>query len=294
MGNQQQVFNNHIRSSKENNVRFFTNKNIPKEYESEKWFPITYNHIDGIEPGQYFISTWGRIYDLYGNKYYPNENVTNTRYVTIYFRLLNDYLLSVPMHRFMMFYFSPIENWEHLEVNHIDGIKYHNWIWNLEWTTHKENMQHARKIGLTKIGEDCTNSIMTNAQIEIICKLIANGKSPYEINNICKFEYNWDNSIDYSAITDSIKNNYAWKEISSKYDFSNMYHRKFKFSENEIHEIYKLFEKFGRDLSYKSILNKLNIDYSNFDSKELANLNACIYGIRNKKYFKKICDLYDY
>lgn len=36
------------------------------------------------------------------------------------------------------------------EVNHIDLVKTNNMISNLEWTTHKENMQHAKKMGAMK------------------------------------------------------------------------------------------------------------------------------------------------
>lgn len=33
-------------------------------------------------------------------------------------------------------------------INHIDGIPYHNYIINLEWCDHQENMNHANAIGL--------------------------------------------------------------------------------------------------------------------------------------------------
>lgn len=56
------------------------------------------------------------------------------------------------------------------EVNHIDGHTFNNYVLNLEWVTHAENIQHALKTGLveTRQGEDHHSAKLTNDQAEYI------------------------------------------------------------------------------------------------------------------------------
>ena len=69
------------------------------------------------------------------------------------------------LHRLLAEHFIP-NPLNKIQVNHKDGNKLNNNLSNLEWVTHKENVQHAFKNGLMKFnpkkGEEHYNSIFTN------------------------------------------------------------------------------------------------------------------------------------
>jgi hypothetical protein len=71
---------------------------------------------------------------------------------------------SPRLHRIVAEYFIPNPE-NKREVNHIDGDKNNNRVDNLEWSTPKENADHAKKTGLILKGENCPRSILTEEQV---------------------------------------------------------------------------------------------------------------------------------
>ncbi|MGN1269386.1 MAG: NUMOD4 domain-containing protein [Clostridia bacterium] len=109
--------------------------------------------IKGYE-GLYQVSNLGRIKSIPRHGTRKNIHIISQRHNKCGYKIVNLYKnakgKAKTVHRIVAetFIENPLSK---EDINHIDGNKENNNVTNLEWTSHKENMRHARKNNLIKI-----------------------------------------------------------------------------------------------------------------------------------------------
>lgn len=80
--------------------------------------------------------------------------------------------------RILMSTYAPVDGYEKLVVNHLDGNVTNNTLDNLEWCTHRENVIHAYKTGLAhgKKGSENSQAKLTDEEVLEIYKLAKENK----------------------------------------------------------------------------------------------------------------------
>lgn len=98
--------------------------------------------------GLYTIDIFGNVYKSDGKELVQHKNKFG--YMNVMLRK-DGKQKQHKVHRLIAQAFIPNpQNKE--QVNHIDGDKSHNTVWNLEWCTCKENIKHAYDSGLVNHG----------------------------------------------------------------------------------------------------------------------------------------------
>lgn len=157
--------------------------------------------INGFD--NYLISNIGRVLNNKTNTYKiptPNEK----GYMRVFLRKNNKNYTKY-VHRLVAEAFIP--NPENKPtVNHEDGNKENNDVLNLTWATQKEQMEHALKIGLIKVGEKnpCFGRKLSNETIEKL-KIKRNLNKDLFNKPINQYELNGTYIKTWDSINDAIK-----------------------------------------------------------------------------------------
>lgn len=105
----------------------------------EQWKPI--REYQGHKfSGQYEVSSWGNVRRNDGKTMPFYSDNRGLGYMRFKIYDVDGVRVAIKVHRLVALYFIPTDN-KTLEINHIDGNVRNNSFTNLEWVTHKENVQ---------------------------------------------------------------------------------------------------------------------------------------------------------
>ena len=130
--------------------------------------------VPGIEPYRYSISNRMRVYDYKKQEFVRISDKTTYPTVNLY-NVSKGAVVTSLLHRLYMLAFCYFPGCENYEVNHIDGNKFNCTPSNLEWMTHKENMNHAFEYIMTN------DRKLSNQDIVELIEMYNNGEKIKDI-----------------------------------------------------------------------------------------------------------------
>lgn len=159
------------------NFRQVTLQTIKKLFNEEVWaFHPNYENIEVSSEGKVRNCNTNHLYSIRKNQDgYSNVSIIPTGHGRS---------KSCLVHRLVAETFYAFVNPKEFEVNHMNGNKTDNTIYNLEWVTREENMQHARDTGLfvQQNGQANGRYKYSNQDIEDIQKFLELGFTYKEIS----------------------------------------------------------------------------------------------------------------
>lgn len=266
----------------------------PSNYYKEKEIFVPLNNVSYIFPDYYLASSHGRVINTKNNTSVPQVLIPErNRYIKISIRDIYGSFLAFGAHQIIAAAFVKCDlniPFSKLSVNHIDGVKWHNEPYNLEWVTIRENIMHAYR---THLKDDCNgetnvNARLTNDQYRQICELTQQGYLAYEINNIMNLGY------DITNIVQKIRNGKSELFISKDYDFSNIKRNDYKkFSEEQVRFICTCLQN-NPEMKYIDIIRSLGFNIEEMNSAQIKKLRDTISTIKRRVSYIEIGNEYNF
>lgn len=257
--------------------------------DKEEWRRIS-DYIPGVYP-YYYVSNTGKIFsEQFG--YLLKFDYVGKGYLKVTLQFY-DGPKDLLVHRIVMLCFEPIPNSHLYTVNHKDGNHENNFYSNLEWATYTEQMEHAssnnllNKEGYTEeeIRAICSLLELTPNQDEVIEKIYGNIK-----------RNNYPYYIRIKHLVNRIQKGDSWVNISSEYNIlpKAMTNPNQILSEDQIHQVCRILEIYGRNYPTRKIFEMIGIDIGNQYSPNYTKYMSTMVNIRNRKTFHHITSKYNF
>jgi hypothetical protein len=121
-------------------------------YHQEEWREVLPCYVPGVVPSTYWISNMGRVYTNLKSPIYPNggimkHSINQKGYHQINLKSVHGNKIGIKIAKLVMLHFRFVPGCQYFEVDHLDGNKDHNCLWNFEWVNSQENTHRAIKNG---------------------------------------------------------------------------------------------------------------------------------------------------
>lgn len=240
--------------------------------------PLVFKNLD-CPLAEYYVSNYGHVYSGYSNR---NLSAALNRdgYYSVALHDKNGNMHTMRVHRIVMMSFCYYPGCEEMFVNHIDGNKTNNMLWNLEWCDRLYNVRHAMATGLfVPKGHSRT---ISDTQAEEVAQLLSLGT--IKINDIAKMT-----GVSASIVQNISNGAKGYKALHDKYNIPKR--NSLTFSDEEVESICQYISTHQKErgsdprIYMNKVFNALGISYSE------KKLDAAI-RILYKKSYRNISDKY--
>ena len=150
-------------------------------YHQEEWRPVKDIFVPDVLPETYWISNMGNVYSALSSPKYPgggimSHSINGKGYHQINLQKVDGKKACVKIHRLVMLHFAFVPNCQYLEVDHLDGNKDNNCLWNLQWVTNGANVHRAIRNGQRPLSRTATFTGINLLSYEQAVNLFIEGK----------------------------------------------------------------------------------------------------------------------